>query len=237
MLNTVNMLWTSSLLILIFVGGSLSNECEHVAMKARDECDGRNVLNTFPETAEEVMKVCEKVQTVANCIIDVHENCGESERDDIVQLRHVADYLSSLCHENNPTFKAISDNVQCMKPVAEKMEGHCISMYREEAFEDLKSLVMPYYEDEENELLNCLDWYIVDSKCRAITLGYHCGEDVGDAAEEILLGLYNSENSKCSAENMEELKPIFDTFERVILDELESSNQDTRSAHTLRFGR
>nr|WBW70136.1 venom protein [Lampona murina] len=207
-------MWTLSLLILGFVGSSLSERCN------LSKCREGDVFRGFPENGEDLLQLCRNIETLGECVLEERENCedhGRGATND--EIRQAVTYLRSACQEETTTFKVISNNLRCMAPVIETMEETgCTDFLSEEGVEILKANLLPVF-DEWDDRAKCL-WSVIDVKCRALTLGHHCGEDVVEPVEEVLVNMGTDEISACTPEILEELEILIELLEATLLEEL-----------------
>nr|WBW70128.1 venom protein [Lampona murina] len=215
------MIWTIALLFLMSIGGTLSDECRK---KSRDECHQRFMYRDFPETAEELMTVCQDFQSLGNCIADVLSECDGASKTEIKDIREAVDYLSTTCVEDNPTFKALSSNIQCIEPLLYKVELGCSQYVNPKTDDMLLEHMVPLFQSGRSDLTMCLD-ALMEIKCGAVLLGYECGDDVKDATEEFLLQLGAQRSYVCTPEIIEEIQPYIDTFEGSLLEVLEMQDE------------
>nr|WBW70135.1 venom protein [Lampona murina] len=207
------MMWTLSVLILAFVGGSLSNECD------LKKCNA-DIFGSYPGTAEELLEMCRNIEAFGNCELDLVEKCKDLPgpvRDDQDIIRNVVNYLNSECQEDKPTFQVISRNLQCMRRTFGMSERTCSRLIRGEKANAMQS---QFFADYESQRSACL-WSILEIKCNAIILGQRCGDDLADAVEDVMTHIGGNGMSACTPEILEEIEPLFEIFEAIVLEELE----------------
>nr|WBW70132.1 venom protein [Lampona murina] len=216
------MMWTLSLLILVFVGGSLSevsDECSNFR-----KCHEQDIAEAYPETAEDLLTICRNIETLGNCELDMMEKCenyGGPLRESKHVIRNALSYLDSKCQANNPTFQVLSTNLQCMKPIVGRMDS-CTRLLSDKSIDILKSHAeLSLFESYESERAKCLE-SVLDIKCEALVVGHRCGEDVADAVEDVMMHMSSNE---CTPEILEEFEPLFDIFEALVLEEIELHNE------------
>nr|WBW70129.1 venom protein [Lampona murina] len=215
------MIWIFSLLFLISIGGSLSDECRD---KVRKQCDESLAPKRFPQSAEEVMRDCQNLQTLGNCVVDALSDCEGANKNEINDIRKDVDYLSTTCVEGNPTFKAISNNVQCIEPLLPRAHMGCREMVDEDNTEVIMEHALPLLENDKSGIAMCLE-ALADIKCPAVLLGYKCGDGVKDATEEILMHFGVHGSFRCTPEMIEELEPFMEIFEGILLEQLKLEDE------------
>nr|WBW70134.1 venom protein [Lampona murina] len=218
------MIWIFSLLVLISIGGSFSDDCR---MKAREQCDQSLAPRSFPQSAEEFMTTCRNVQTLGNCVVDALSDCDEANRNELKEIRKMIDYLSTMCLEDNPTFKAISNNFQCIEPILPRAGMSCGQIIGKGFYDIFEEHMLPLFESgRESNFTMCLD-LLIEVKCPAVLLGYKCGDGVKDATEDIYMEFGPRRRfSLCSPEIIEELEPNMEAFESLLLEQLKLEDED-----------
>nr|WBW70131.1 venom protein [Lampona murina] len=211
------MLLSLTILILISVGGSLSDECER--------CDRSGIPRGYPETAEELMKSCKALQEFGSCDVNYKVNCKAShDEEEVEHIRHVVNYLRSTCNEDNPTFKVISEKLQCLKTATEGMES-CGDIIREENRGVIASAMEKLLEEEHSREVSMCLWGLMRIKCAAIAIGHQCGEGVEDAVEEVLTNVGFDRTSGCTPEVLEELDQFLEVYEAILREDIELRNE------------
>nr|WBW70130.1 venom protein [Lampona murina] len=214
------MILAFSLIFLISIGGSLCDECR---IKSMEQCDRSLLPDSFPQSAEEFMTGCRNLQRLGNCLVDVLSDCEGANKNEIKDIRKNLEYLSTMCTEDNPTFRALSNNAQCIESNLHRARMGCRIVSREHD-EILYEHMSPLFENGASDTTMCLE-ALAEIKCPAVLLGYKCGDGVKDATEEILLEFGYHRSFACSTKTIEELEPYMEVFETILLEQLKLEDE------------
>nr|WBW70126.1 venom protein [Lampona murina] len=214
------MIWAFSLIFLISIGGSLCDECR---IKSMEQCDRSLLPDSFPQSAEEFMTGCRNLQRLGNCLVDVLSDCEGANKNEIKDIREDVDYLSTMCVDDNPTFKAISNNLQCIEPHIHRAYMGC-SLISQDNHDILNEQMSPLLEGGASDTFVCLD-SLMEVKCPAVFIGYKCGDDAKVATEDILLHFGHRESIVCTPKMIEELEPFLEIFEGILLEQFKLEDE------------
>ncbi|XP_055949811.1 uncharacterized protein LOC129984065 [Argiope bruennichi] len=180
-------MWTLIAVLLISWNGvfGTSDICNE---RVSSVCLSSSSRPSFPETEEELEKVCQILLTAFRCVRNYAERC-EIETAEVKEIETFSEALTEICREDTLLHSNVVQNLPCLKDIFQHAEQQCQGFTRN-AINHLYEQVMNAgnANGDENHVYRVFDCLFVSiqAHCFVTQTVEKCGSRAKDAVLEIM---------------------------------------------------